>query len=113
MLSVGRWTQKSFLTMMMMMISLKKYDVDDHDNVQNDYDYEDHLHVVDRPTQLIIGIHTNTGDLAGQSANLHDDNNSDNHNKRYDVDDSGSMDGKELGRLLFTLIDNGLKVIDD
>ena len=113
MLSVVRWTQKSFLTMMMMMISLKKYDVDDHDNVQNDYDYEDHLHVVDRPTQLIIGIHTNTGDLAGQSANLHDDNNSDNHNKRYDVDDSGSMDGKELGRLLFTLIDNGMKVIDD
>ena len=32
---------------------------------------------------------------------------------RYDVDDSGSMDTKELGRLLFTLIDNGIRVIDD
>ena len=32
---------------------------------------------------------------------------------RYDVDDSGSMDTKELGRLLLTLIDNGIKVIDD
>ena len=47
------------------------------------------------------------------SDHLHDDNDSDNHNKRYDADDSGSMDAKELGRLLFTLIDNGLKVIDD
>ena len=29
---------------------------------------------------------------------------------RYDVDDSGSMDVKELGRLLFTLLDNGQRV---
>ena len=29
------------------------------------------------------------------------------------MDDSGSMDTKELARLLFTLIDNGEKVIDD
>ena len=32
---------------------------------------------------------------------------------RYDVDDSGSMDTTELGRLLFTLIDNGIRVIND
>ena len=29
---------------------------------------------------------------------------------RYDVDDSGSMDVKELGRLLFALLDNGQRV---
>ena len=29
------------------------------------------------------------------------------------MDDSGSMDTKELARLLFTLIDDGEKVIDD
>ena len=29
---------------------------------------------------------------------------------RYDVDDSGSIDVKELGRLLFTLMDNGQRV---
>ena len=29
---------------------------------------------------------------------------------RYDVDDSGSMDVKELGRLLFALLDKGQRV---
>ena len=37
------------------------------------------------------------------------DNDSD-YKVRYDVDDSGSMDVKELGRLLFTLLDNGQRV---
>ena len=30
--------------------------------------------------------------------------------KRFDGDDSGSIEAKELSRLLFTLIDNGIKV---
>ena len=33
--------------------------------------------------------------------------------KRFDGDDSGSMEAKELSRLLFTLIDTGVKVISD
>ena len=37
----------------------------------------------------------------------------DDYNNSYDMDDSGSMDTKELARLLFTLIDDGEKVIDD